>query len=411
MAKKIPESWKKSITVLAYKNKGDKRDLSNWRPICLQNTVYKLYAACIAKRIASWAIASDVISHAQKGFLPFEGCFKHTFLLQSCMQDARRRCRKIYIAWLDLKNAFGSVPTNHLLRSMEELGLTGVTLEVVKDIYTDSTTKVRIGRHSTEDIVCGKGVKQGCPLSPILFDLALEQLIEGINQEGYNFTHGEVSVLAYTDDLCFIAESHTCLQEMLHRAQEFVGWTGLQFKASKCATLSLNNRAPRHFVENTKFHINGEELPVMNYEDHYCYLGCQLGANPRTEANKVGEQYLGEAKAILTSLLTDWQKLNALHRFVKPKLDYTLRTMFPTKGWAKNLDNQVRSMAKKAFRLPRRTNTPYFYTHWRAGGLGLPNIEDELDVAWASQAFKYLISKDPTVVAMTAHRITSTIEA
>ena len=50
-AKRIPGSWKKSVTVLAYKNRGDKQDLSSWRPICLQNTIYKLYAACIAREL------------------------------------------------------------------------------------------------------------------------------------------------------------------------------------------------------------------------------------------------------------------------------------------------------------------------------------------------------------------------
>jgi len=164
-------------------------------------------------------------------------------------------------------------------------------------------------------------VKQGCPLSPILFDLALEQLIDGVNEQGYSFIQGEVAVLAYADDLCFIAETPDRLQEMLDRAQEFVAWTGLQFKATKCATLSINNRAPRHFVESHRFRIDSEELPILNYEDHYRYLGCQLGAEAKAEVKKTGEQYLTEAKTIFESHLTDWQKLNALHKFVRPKLD------------------------------------------------------------------------------------------
>ena len=84
----MPDSWKVSTIVLAYKNKGDKSDLANWRPICLQNTVYKIYAATIAKRIATWAIITNTINSAQKDFLPYEGCFEHNFVLQSCLQDA-----------------------------------------------------------------------------------------------------------------------------------------------------------------------------------------------------------------------------------------------------------------------------------------------------------------------------------
>ena len=112
---RLPPSWKTSTTVLAYKNKGDEKDLKNWRPICLQNTIYKIYAATVAKRIANWAIEEEVINMAQKGFLPYEGCFEHTFLLRSCLEDARRRKRKIGVAWLDLENTFGLVPTDHLL--------------------------------------------------------------------------------------------------------------------------------------------------------------------------------------------------------------------------------------------------------------------------------------------------------
>ena len=72
-----------------------------------------------------------MINTAQKGFLPYEGCFEHTFLLRSCLEDVRRQKRKIGVAWLDLENAFGLVPINHLLGSMKELGLTGCMLYVV----------------------------------------------------------------------------------------------------------------------------------------------------------------------------------------------------------------------------------------------------------------------------------------
>ena len=88
---RTPPSWKTSTTVLAYKNKADEKDLKNWRPICLQNTIYKIYVATFARRIVNWAIEEEVINTAQKGFLPYEGCFEHTLLLRSCLEDAQRR--------------------------------------------------------------------------------------------------------------------------------------------------------------------------------------------------------------------------------------------------------------------------------------------------------------------------------
>ena len=128
------------------------------------------------------------------------------------------------MAWLDLENVFGSVPTEHLLRSMEELGLTGNIVEVVRDIYTGSTTRVKIDKAHSEEIQCRRGVKQGCPLSPILFDLALEQLVsnlENSRESGYT--------IGYADDLCLLADSQEQLQTMLDWATAFASWAGLKF--------------------------------------------------------------------------------------------------------------------------------------------------------------------------------------
>ena len=63
---------------------------------------------------------------------------------------------------------------------MHKLELTGCTLDVVRYIYMDLTTRVKVGKAHTDVVMCRRGVKQGCPLSPILFDLAMEQLVPGL---------------------------------------------------------------------------------------------------------------------------------------------------------------------------------------------------------------------------------------
>ena len=119
---RIPPSWKESTTILIHK--GDNPScMDNWRPIALQNTIYKIYAAIIASRISNWAINGNVISLSQKGFLPYEGCLEHGFVLQSILQDSRRKKKSLNIAWLDLKDAFGSIPHTTLFKSLQMTGL------------------------------------------------------------------------------------------------------------------------------------------------------------------------------------------------------------------------------------------------------------------------------------------------
>ena len=100
-----------------------------------------------------------------------------------------------------------------------------------------------------------------------------------------------------------------------------------------------------------------------------------------------------------------------MRRFVQPKVEYILRKMLPNRTWTKGLDDAIRGMAKKAFRLPRRTITSFFYVLWKHGGLGFSNVESDLDVVWASQVYKFLTSKDPKVVMMCARRLRDTVAA
>lgn len=83
---RIPASWKKSNTILIFK-RGDANLPNNWRPISLQPAIYKIYVAILARRLASWAIHEGKIFNSQKGFLPFEGCFEHSFIMQSVLQE------------------------------------------------------------------------------------------------------------------------------------------------------------------------------------------------------------------------------------------------------------------------------------------------------------------------------------
>ena len=66
--------------------------------------------APLSKRLSSWAIQHNILSQEQKRARPTEGCYKHTFLLKSILCDACVNKSCLFIAWLDLRNTFGSIP-------------------------------------------------------------------------------------------------------------------------------------------------------------------------------------------------------------------------------------------------------------------------------------------------------------
>ncbi|CAI6354505.1 unnamed protein product [Macrosiphum euphorbiae] len=105
----VPPAWKKAVTVLIYK-KGAKEDLNNWRPISPSRTLYKLYVGCVAGRLTEWLLSNKVLSPCQKGFLPADGAFEHVHTLNRVLEKARTHAVDKCVAWLDVSNAFGTIP-------------------------------------------------------------------------------------------------------------------------------------------------------------------------------------------------------------------------------------------------------------------------------------------------------------
>ena len=141
----------------------------------------------------SWlyrALLTSAFSAAQKGFLAFDGCVEHNFLLQALLTDSRRSKRDLMLAWLDLRDAFGSVPHELLMLMMRRLGLSGGIIETVRDIYDHSS--VAINRSILLHVTYTP--RPRCPLSPILFNIALEGLLRHLTSSRMGWLQRYASV-------------------------------------------------------------------------------------------------------------------------------------------------------------------------------------------------------------------------
>ncbi|PAV62583.1 hypothetical protein WR25_19835 [Diploscapter pachys] len=265
-----PSNWKTSTTVLLHK-KGDKADIGNWRPIALASTMGKLYSACLARRLLTWSSAHQRLSPAQKGFISVPGCTEHNFTLQTVIADARRHRRNIAVAWLDLANAFGSLPHSALFDALEWTGLDQTAIGRIRELYTGTTTSVRTATGTTAPIPVEAGVLQGSPLSPILFNLAIEPMLRAAQKSsaGYSLYGHSVSVLAYADDVALIASDATDLQNALNDVSAAADRAGLRFKPAKCASLHFTKGKPKL----TTFHVQGGRMPALEKFDAYTHLG------------------------------------------------------------------------------------------------------------------------------------------
>ncbi|CAM5164584.1 unnamed protein product [Natator depressus] len=170
------------------------------------------------------------------------------------------------------------MPHHHIFATLQEFGMPENFLHVIRELYKGCSTTIRSVEGETTEIPIRSGVKQGCPLSPIIFNLAMEPLLRAISNgaDGFNL-HGErVSVLAYVDDLVLTADDPENLQRMLDATSQAADWMRLRFNAKKCASLHIDG-SKRDSVQMTGFQIQGEPVIPLAEGQAYRHLGTPTG--------------------------------------------------------------------------------------------------------------------------------------
>ncbi|XP_030422642.1 uncharacterized protein LOC115653440 isoform X2 [Gopherus evgoodei] len=250
-------------------------------------------------------------------------------------------------------------------------------------------------------------VKQGCPLSPIVFNLAMEPLLRAIadGADGFDL-HGErVSILAYADDLVLLTDGPERLQGMLNIIGRVADWTGLCFNAKKCASLHAD-RSRTDSVLTTEFLIQGESVIPLVEGQAYQHLGTPTGFRVQQTPEDTIQEILQDTAKIDASLLAPWQKINALNTFLIPRIAFVLRGSAVAKVPLNKADNAIRQLVKKWMSLPQRASNEFVYIAHRHGGANVPRMGDLCDIAVVTHAFRLLTCPDAMVknVAMTALR-------
>lgn len=107
----IPPAWSRAITTFIPKGK-DSHNISQFRGIALLNVEGKIFFSVMAKRMTSYLLANNYIdTSCQKAGIPgFPGCVEHSAMIWEQIQTAKRSKSDLHVVWLDLANAYGSVP-------------------------------------------------------------------------------------------------------------------------------------------------------------------------------------------------------------------------------------------------------------------------------------------------------------
>ena len=121
------------------------------------------------------------ISEEQFGFMPDKGTRNAIFILRMITERCVEMQKDVYVCFIDYTKAFGKVKHVTLFEMLQEMDVNGKDLELIKNLYWQQQAAVRIGQGMSDLVNIGRGVRQGCVLSPELFSLYTEKIMRKIN--------------------------------------------------------------------------------------------------------------------------------------------------------------------------------------------------------------------------------------
>lgn len=390
----IPESFNISITKLLDKNKANSNEINNWRPICLQNTISKLLSKWFANKIYSInnilkTKNKEIYSEEQKGFKPSEyGCEDHNFIIRSIYDDMKRNTAtetsELTTLMIDFSDAFTNVKHSLIHKMLNIFKIPEVMKNMIIQSYKKAYTKIKINKEEyTKNIYINKGVRQGDPLSPLLFNMCLEPLIRLIKQSkiGYRFKNNNellVNVLAYADDILITTNSINEMETLFKIIEEYCNWSGININVNKCGSASTFQLPNGEIGQKlTNFIINNQKIPDIGYTGQLKYLGNYVSNKFRTIINDTDNilfEIKENIKSLNNSILSGIDKIKGLKQYILPRLEFILRNSYVDIKELERLDTFIAINVKSWLQLPNTLSNDILYLKWFDGGIGIPNI-------------------------------------
>ena len=202
------------------------------RTISLMSHLSKLLLRIVMQRIRT-KIRSE-ISNTQFGFMADRGTRNAIFTITMMIERSIEMKKDVYLCFIDYAKAFDRVQHEKILKILSGLDIDGKDLRIIRNLYWDQTAAIKIDGEVSQYKPIKRGVRQGCILSPDLFNIYSEMILRSINElNGLKVGGININNLRYADDTALIAESEQELQYILDRVTEVSQENGLNLNTKK----------------------------------------------------------------------------------------------------------------------------------------------------------------------------------
>lgn len=267
--KKIPEDWKKAKIISIFK-KGIRSKCTNYRGISLLNAGYKIYAKILNNRLK--IITDSLLLEDQCGFRKGRSCSDNIFVLKQILEKRKEFNYRTCLAFVDYEKAFDRINRNKLWIILENQGYPKHLIETIKSLYNNTTIILDLGFKQTEEILINQGVRQGCSLSPTLFNIYIDSMIRVWKPEikpGIKIGNNYINNMLFADDQIIMQENEQDLQHSIHLLQKISKEYDLKISINKTKVMAWYGKHPM------RIKIIVDDQPVEQVTS-FVYLGCEI---------------------------------------------------------------------------------------------------------------------------------------
>lgn len=371
--KYIPPDLLQSRTTLIPKKDGASEP-EDFRPITVSSVLVRTFHKVLATRMMHLVD----LDFRQKAFRKMDGCAENTFLLDLAIKYHRRSFKHLYIASIDVAKAFDSVSHEALYAALEASGLPSGFLEYIRFMYENSSTVLSFDRQTSTVIHPTCGVKQGDPMSPMIFNCIINHLINKIPDEiGVQIQGGpKLNILAFADDIVLMASTPAGLQKLIDQCHQYLVECGLKINVGKSLTMSLKNvpHEKRSVVDPKQtFTCGNAVIKALKRTDKWRYLGVTFTSEGRVCLD-VKEKLAEQLAKLRKAPLKPQQRLFGLRTTLLPSTYHQLVLGDTRISMLNKTDKIIRKSVKEWLTLPNDVPSAYIHAAVRDGGLGIPSL-------------------------------------
>ena len=266
---KCVSQWLTSLLVPIHK-KGPVDNPDNYRGIALISCLAKFFYAILNNRLMEYCLKHKILSPSQLGFLAGNRTSDAHIIIYNLIKEyCHKRGLKIYSCFVDFSKAFDSIPRDRMFQKLLDIGITGKFYDLIKFIYEGDQLCIKIDDAVTPSIKTMMGVRQGCVLSPLLFNIFMADFPRNLSPDvGVQLTDNDrINCILWADDIILLAESEEGLNDLLRGLHTYSEENKLKVNTdkTKCMIFNKTGRLIRR-----DFYLGSSKLENVR---SYKYLG------------------------------------------------------------------------------------------------------------------------------------------